>query len=522
MADISSLLGRNNLTPQELAMLFEAAGNTQAARRALTDPTFANQFLQQSQDMWGRNTGGSTGLDVLSWAANRGAAEGGTSQGRGLLDRILGDRIGQETQGRISTVGGSDNPTASDLDQAARQVYQARDLATDQWLTLGDVNSVITPDEYGNGLATPTGFGTGLRGRVGGTVRGTNELSGPTETSNQQISPQAEFDIDENGKIIYRGVDPRADQSRISAQENWAGLLAVLGGAAAGVGLGGASLGGGLAEAGTTAGLGAGGVGGTTAAGAAGSFAGGATGAGLASGAGAGIGGSAFGNGAFLGEGAASGIPGWDAALSNAVPGFGAGAGVGSSLNTGGQNGAFLGEGATSGVGPWDSALANATPGYGAAGTAGINTSGQNGAFLGEGAQSGVPGWDSALSGAAPAGSTGLTSSQLLNGARTAAGLVGAAGGAGGGGGGAGGTTSAQLDPRIAEVLYGQGGLIPSTNALFRQQFAQGGLNDRQRTALNNQWSFFNNPQHMAGWQNIANAGQGLLSRQVASNPYNR
>lgn len=203
----------------------------------------------------------------------------------------------------------------------------------------------------------------------------------------------------------------------------------------------------------------------------------------------------------------------------------------------GGQALGFIGApgaGAASGGAPaWtsaaaDSQLANAAlggdalAGYGAAGaTPGAVSIG--GTTYGAGA-----------AGAAGAAGSAAGGGGLLGGAGSALGAVGSAlGGSGALTGLLGAALGSQeqkneatvrkdIDPRMAELLYGTGGLLPNIQSTFNQQMGQGGLNDIQRQGLEMQRNFLTSPQYQAGYQQMGNLATGLMGGGVAGNPFKR
>lgn len=128
-----------------------------------------------------------------------------------------------------------------------------------------------------------------------------------------------------------------------------------------------------------------------------------------------------------------------------------------------------------------------------------------------------------ATAGGAGAGAaSGLTASSLLKyGLPVAGALLGAAGTAKG----STSTQTKEMDPRLANYVYGAdgtGGLLGSANKLFADQMATGGLNELQRQGIDLQKNYLLNPAYAAGYTNMMNVGQGLLGAGVASNPFRR
>jgi hypothetical protein len=86
-------------------------------------------------------------------------------------------------------------------------------------------------------------------------------------------------------------------------------------------------------------------------------------------------------------------------------------------------------------------------------------------------------------------------------------------------------TTTKDMDPRLANYVYGPdgtGGLLGSATKLFNDQMATGGLNDLQRQGIDMQKNYLTNPAYAQGYTNMMNVGQGLLGGGVAGNPFRR
>lgn len=82
-------------------------------------------------------------------------------------------------------------------------------------------------------------------------------------------------------------------------------------------------------------------------------------------------------------------------------------------------------------------------------------------------------------------------------------------------------TESKELDPRIAPYIYGpngDGGLMGDANAWY--QANKSGMNDQMRQGLNSQWAVLNDPNTLAGYQQMANLGSGLMGAPVTGNPF--
>ena len=104
-------------------------------------------------------------------------------------------------------------------------------------------------------------------------------------------------------------------------------------------------------------------------------------------------------------------------------------------------------------------------------------------------AASSTPGWMDAAKSLIPSGASGLL--------QGAAGLVGALAGSKGVQKNV--TDTKKMDPRLDGAVYGDQGLVPRSQALLAQQMS---------------------PQGQAGWQNMKQMGQGLLSNPIAGNGY--
>ena len=86
-------------------------------------------------------------------------------------------------------------------------------------------------------------------------------------------------------------------------------------------------------------------------------------------------------------------------------------------------------------------------------------------------------------------------------------------------------TTKKDMDPRLANYVYGAdgtGGLLGSASKVFNDQMATGGLNELQRQGIDLQKSWLMNPAYAQGYTNMMNVGQGLLGGGVAGNPFRR
>lgn len=83
-------------------------------------------------------------------------------------------------------------------------------------------------------------------------------------------------------------------------------------------------------------------------------------------------------------------------------------------------------------------------------------------------------------------------------------------------------TSQNQIDPRIAQYLYGsggQGGLLGNVSNIAGQQFLQGGLNPVQQQGLQMQYNALMDPAYAQGLAQTRATGMGLLGPQ-AGNPF--
>lgn len=84
-------------------------------------------------------------------------------------------------------------------------------------------------------------------------------------------------------------------------------------------------------------------------------------------------------------------------------------------------------------------------------------------------------------------------------------------------------TTKNEIDPRLAQYLYGasgQGGLLNYAGNLSSQQANQGGLNPLQTAGLEMQRQALLDPRYTQGLDQIRGAGSGLLGQPIAGNPF--
>jgi hypothetical protein len=83
--------------------------------------------------------------------------------------------------------------------------------------------------------------------------------------------------------------------------------------------------------------------------------------------------------------------------------------------------------------------------------------------------------------------------------------------------------TSNQIDPRVAQYIYGangSGGLLGDAASVYKQQMGQGGLNDVQRQGLDMRLNYLKSPQYTNSYQAMMDQGMGMMSRGVAGNPF--
>lgn len=400
--NVSRAFTSTNMTPDDMLALAQEFGNDRVVDMIRNDPNFRRQFegnqfeFDESgalrTDAQGNpiRGGGTTGADFAAWLAARGDEEGGNSQrSNQLMQRLYQPYMGRELETRHANVGGNGGSGEGEI--AGRSEMQVRDPITGRWqgLSTGNASRTFNSSSNANTLDWETLRGQGGFNDLYYSMHGRNDLSARPGRENETLRPNGRVSYGADGRYRFGGSATDIGADRISAQENWAGVLSVLGAAVGGMALGGASASGGLVapSAASTAGLGAGGVGGTMGAGALGGFAGGA---GAAGGVAAGAAGGALGS-----SGATSSpVVGSTATGTNlgALPSSTAGA-------TGGGGGNFL---------------TNLLGGSGGtAGTAGSTTS------LGS----------------------------LFNNGRTIMGLVSALGAAGGGGGGGGGSSGGGSRP---------------------------------------------------------------------------
>jgi hypothetical protein len=84
-------------------------------------------------------------------------------------------------------------------------------------------------------------------------------------------------------------------------------------------------------------------------------------------------------------------------------------------------------------------------------------------------------------------------------------------------------STSNKIDDRLAPYVYGKdgkGGLLGDIQGLYQQQFAQGGLNDLQRSGMEMQRQTLMSPQYTQGYDAMRSMGMNLMGGGVAQNPF--
>jgi hypothetical protein len=77
-------------------------------------------------------------------------------------------------------------------------------------------------------------------------------------------------------------------------------------------------------------------------------------------------------------------------------------------------------------------------------------------------------------------------------------------------------TSQASIDPRMADAVYGSGGILPSGRDWYNAN--KTGMNAQMATGLDNQWN-----QHTAstqGFNQMQNLGMGLMGGGTAGNPF--
>lgn len=86
-------------------------------------------------------------------------------------------------------------------------------------------------------------------------------------------------------------------------------------------------------------------------------------------------------------------------------------------------------------------------------------------------------------------------------------------------------TQTRQLDPRLANYVFGSDGktgLLGDASSVYSQQMKTGGLNDIQRQGLGMQQQYLMSPQYQQGNQSLYNLGMNMMGGGIAGNPFNR
>ncbi len=110
-----------------------------------------------------------------------------------------------------------------------------------------------------------------------------------------------------------------------------------------------------------------------------------------------------------------------------------------------------------------------------------------------------------------------------VGGAGKLAGLVGGIAGAVDGGKDQTATTQQQIDPRMAQYLYGTGygdknSLLGAAQDWFKNN--QSGMNANMQAGVDQMASLYSSPAYSAGYTQMRDVGQGLLGRTIAGNPF--
>jgi len=79
-------------------------------------------------------------------------------------------------------------------------------------------------------------------------------------------------------------------------------------------------------------------------------------------------------------------------------------------------------------------------------------------------------------------------------------------------------TQKQELDPRMQEMIYGSGGLFSRAKDVSNRP----AINDRMRQGLDTQYNFLTSPGYSNDYQGLRSAGNSLMSRGVAGNPFSR
>lgn len=476
--EVLAALQSSRVTPQQAALIAQTFGNGRVANEFNNQNGAWDIFnsAPEGVDYLSPGSGGNLnhgGLDVAAWLSGRGPSEGGNAGARQTFQDLTSSFRGQPVQTRQQSV---------DIGEGQTQNFtEFLNPLTNKWDRSDNGDNGRNPDAEANLRQFGIDPGQGsVYARSGGL------LTGPTGTQNTSLIPRTQYISNGDGTYRVGEYNYGTPQNHITGQENLAGVLAVLGGAALGYY--------GYAPTGAEAG-------------------GGGAGA-------SGSGGLDFASG-FTDGGTAGG------ALDSGYAGVAGGGGVGPNFSGGytdtGTAGGALDTGyAGSGLTPYTGSPSS-TPPAGAAGGGGSGGSPAGSTSTPPAAGTGGGGG----SGSSIGSSLQNMASNPSNWMRLVSGAAGLLGGAGGALAGAQGqqgnvSTQNQMDPAMRQLLYSDGGVLNSTDTLFRQQMAQGGLNDRQRQGLDMQFNHYTNPANMQGYQAISNAGQGLLGRGVAANRFTR
>lgn len=79
------------------------------------------------------------------------------------------------------------------------------------------------------------------------------------------------------------------------------------------------------------------------------------------------------------------------------------------------------------------------------------------------------------------------------------------------------------IDPRLGRFVYGEdgkSGMVGDIASLYRQQMAQGGLNDMQRSGMEMQRQTLMSPQYTQGYDAMRSMGMNLMGGGIAQNPF--
>lgn len=115
------------------------------------------------------------------------------------------------------------------------------------------------------------------------------------------------------------------------------------------------------------------------------------------------------------------------------------------------------------------------------------------------------------------------TVADMVGGGQNLAGLIGAVGGAVSGGGNTTATTQSQIDPRMAQYLYGSG--YGDTNSMLGAakqlwQDNRGGINPTMQQGLDIQRAALQDPAYGQAFTQMRSLGTGLMGQPVAGNPF--